>query len=234
MLEKENEKATKGQRFTWDDLKAEIERQEAASLGNASSQSKEAENVSSWSEKDYETLKHRKLPRSLPLSQPSLTKPTATTDELTSTDIENIKSLPIEERARLLLKLEPTPSVTKLSKEFVEKEIMALREQAENMRNDLWGIPEDAGRGLTELDRYMESQQELGKRIDRALSVYYRNVLQPHRQWHRRQVLQNFNKPQISRALVPWAASELNAAFHAMCIKGVRFGIKALTKLRKW
>ena len=72
MLEKENENATKGQRFTWDDLKAEIERQEAASLGNASSQSKEAENVSSWSEKDHETLKLRKLPRSLPL-QPTVT-----------------------------------------------------------------------------------------------------------------------------------------------------------------
>jgi hypothetical protein len=58
MLEKENEKLAKGQPFTWDDLKAEIERQEAANLGDASSKSNEAEDASSWSGKDG------KLPRS--------------------------------------------------------------------------------------------------------------------------------------------------------------------------
>ena len=59
MLEKDNEKLAKCQRFTWDDLKSEIERQEAAGLGDVSSKSKEAKEASSsWSGKDG------KLPRS--------------------------------------------------------------------------------------------------------------------------------------------------------------------------
>ena len=57
MLEKENEKVAKGQPFTWDDLKAEIERQKATSLGDASSKSNEAKDASSWTGKDG------KLPR---------------------------------------------------------------------------------------------------------------------------------------------------------------------------
>jgi hypothetical protein len=216
MLEHENEKLAKGQRFTWDDLKAEIERQEAESLGDAPSKSKETEGASPRSGK------HGKLPRSY--HQPTaLTGPTAAADELTNTDIENIKLLPVEDRARLLLKLQPSPSVTKLSKEFFESEIMTLREQA---------AADDTG--LTELDRRIESQQDLCMRVDRALRVYHRNVLQPQRQWHRTQVLQNFNKPQISRVLASWAASEVDTAFHAVCIKGIRFGIRILTTLRKW
>ncbi len=55
MLEKDNEKLAKRQRFTWDDLKSEIERQEAASLGDVSSKSKEAREASG---------KDGKLPRS--------------------------------------------------------------------------------------------------------------------------------------------------------------------------
>ena len=58
MLKKENEKLAKGQPFTWDDLKAEIERQETANLGDTSSKSDEAEDAFSWSGKDC------KLPRS--------------------------------------------------------------------------------------------------------------------------------------------------------------------------
>jgi len=55
MLEKDNEKLAKRQRFTWDDLKSEIERQEAVSLGDVSSKSKEAREASG---------KDGKLPRS--------------------------------------------------------------------------------------------------------------------------------------------------------------------------
>ena len=150
---------------------------------------------------------------------------TATADELTNTDIENIKLLPVEDRARLLLKLQPTPIVIKLSKEFFKSEIMTLREQA---------ATDDTTGTLTELDRRLESQQELCMRIDRALRVYYRNVLRPHRHWHRTQVLKNFNKPHISRVLAPWAASEMDTAFHAVFIKGVRLGIRILSALRKW
>ena len=58
MLEKENEKLAKGQPFTWDDLKAEIERQEVANLGDASSKSNEADDAFPWSGKGG------KLPRS--------------------------------------------------------------------------------------------------------------------------------------------------------------------------
>jgi len=150
---------------------------------------------------------------------------TAAADELTNTDIENIKLLPVEDRARLLLKLHPSPSVIKLSKEFFESEIMALRKQAA-ANNTEWT--------LTEVDRRIESEHDYGMRADRALRVYYRNVLQPNRQWRRRQVLQNFHKPQISRVLVQWAVSEADTAFHAVCIKVVRLGVRLLATLRKW
>jgi len=220
MLEKENEKLVKGQPFTWDDLKAEIERQEAASLGDISSKANESKGVFSSF-----TRKESKLPRFYLSSQQPLIGLTACADELTNTDIENIKQLPVEDRARLLLKLQPSPSVIKLSKEFFESERMTLREQA--AANDTEWLS-------TELDRRIESQQDFCMRVDRALRVYYRNVLQPNRQWHRKQVLQNFHKPQISRVLVQWAASEAGTAFHAVCIKGIRFGIKLLTTLKKW
>lgn len=160
-----------------------------------------------------------------PTSQPTATGLTAAADELTNTDVENIRLLPVEDRARLLLKLQPSPSVIKLSKEFFESERVTLRKQAE---------ANDTEWTSTELDRRIESQQDFCMRVDRALRVYHRNVLQPNRQWHRRQVLQNFHKPQISRVLVQWAASEADTAFHAVCIKGIRFGIRLLTTLRKW
>lgn len=188
MLEENNKKLAKSQRFTWDDLKVEIERQEAGSINGVSSKPKEAKKASSsFSDKDG----------NLPHPDPhvlALTRLTVVADELTNTDIENIRLLPADDRARLLLKLHPSPGIIKLSKEFVEREIMTLREQA---------ATDDMDWNLSELDRRLDSQQEFCLRFDRALRVQYRNVLQPQRQWHRRQVWQNFNKPRISRVLVP-------------------------------
>ena len=102
---------------------------------------------------------------------------------------------------------------------------MALRKQV---------AEDDTGWALTELDRRIESQQDFCMKFDRALRVHHRNVLQPHRQWHRKQVLQNFNTSQISRVLVPWAASEVDTALHAVRIKWIRVIMRMLTTVRKW